>query len=109
MLVDPWTQLDFLHFDDFLALARLGGLLLFQEPELAIIQQPAYGRDLIRYDLNEVEAGFLRQGNGVGDRQYAAILAFGIDKLNVLDPNLPIDARTLFLWGRGCFGRSANG
>ena len=67
MVVDAGPQLDFLDFDDLLALALLGRLLLLEEAELAEIEDFADRRRGVGDDLDEIEGRFFREALGLRD------------------------------------------
>ena len=57
-------------------------------------------RGRVRCDQHEVEPGFLGFGKGIARSNYAAVFAFGIDKLDVGAGNVLIGKRPIFLGRR---------
>ena len=105
----PGAQLDFLDLDDLLALALLGRFLLLEEAELSEIEDFADRRSGVGDDLDEIERGFFGQLLRVREIDDAAILAFGVDELNLNGADVAVDARPAFLRSRGGFHRTTNG
>jgi hypothetical protein len=98
VIVDARAQLDFLDLDGLLLLARLGGLLLLQEAELAVIEDFADRGRRVRRDLHEIEARVLRNPQGVEEGHDAPVLPRIIDQLHFADTaNISVGARAFFL------------
>ena len=108
MAVDVRAHLDLLDLDDLLVLARLGRLLLVGVFQLAEIEDLYDGRYRIGRYLNEIEPGLFGEQQCVVDGNIAAVLAFGVDKLDPGNPDVTVGARPI-LGRRRCFERSANG
>ena len=83
MVVDARPELDLLDLDDLLTLARLGRLLLLEEAELAEIEDLADRRGGVGNDLDQIERRFVGELLSICEVDDAAILAFGVDKLDL--------------------------
>eukprot|EP01035_Chromulina_nebulosa_P014088 gene14087-18643_t len=108
MVIDVRTHLDLLDLDDLLVLARLGRLLLVGVLQLAEIEDLYDGRDRIGRYFDQIEPGLFGEQQCVVDGNIAAVLAFGVDKLDPGNPDITVGARPI-LGRRRCFERSANG
>ena len=95
MIVDHGPVLQLLDLDDLLLLARLGGLLLLLIFVFAVVEDLDDRRGRIGRDLDQVEAGFLRGGERVGDRNGAFVGAVLLDQMDFADANLLVDARPI--------------
>ena len=97
VIVDARTILHFLQVNHvllFLGGARSLGLL---ELELPVVHDLDDRRPGERRDFHEIQAPFMRSGQGFIDRQYAQLVAVVRDHAHRTDANLPIDA------GARCF------
>jgi len=109
VIVDHRTELDLLDLDDFLALARFGGLLLRGIFELPVIEKFADRRIGVRRNFHEVETGLgghLDRGLGLHDSKVRSVL---IDQLNFEVADILVDAGPVFLNGGWRSGRTTNG
>jgi hypothetical protein len=79
------------------------------ELEFAVVQHLADRRIGVGHDLDQIDAGLFGDGERLDQGHDAAILAFGVDQLDVTGADFPVGARTLFLRGRRSFHRTANG
>src|SRR5712671_4693026 len=109
VIVDHRAEFDFLDFDDLLLLARFRLLFLLLKFVLAKIEQLADRRLGVRRNLDEVEAGLLRQRQCVGNRNCAAVGTVPIDQMNLAFADVIIDARTVFRDGWRGSHRATNG
>jgi hypothetical protein len=98
VIVDHRPEFYLLDLDDLLLLARLGGFLLRLIFVFAVIEDFADRRDRIRRDLDKIEPGLLRHGNGSADFSDALVGAVFIDELDLANADLLVDARP-FLGG----------
>ena len=105
----PGLQLDLLDLDHLLTLARLGRLLLLKEAKLAEIEDLADRRGRVGNDFDQIERRFVSELLRVCKVDDAAILAFGVDKLDLDCADVAIGARPAFLRRRGCLHWTTNG
>jgi hypothetical protein len=108
MRVDVRAHLDLLDLDDLLVATRLGGLLLVGVFQLAEIEDLDDRRLGVGGDFDEVEAGFLSQGESIVDRYNAPVLSAVVDELNLGNPDVLVRTRPV-LAGRRGLEWSANG
>jgi hypothetical protein len=96
VLVRLRSHLDFLDLDDRLLLAgilRAPALLILELPE---VHDPADRRRRFRRDLDQIELPFLRDPDGLGNRQNAELLALRADYPDFpssdpfVDPEVPL-------------------
>src|SRR5262249_20843503 len=109
VIVDHRTKLDFLDLDDFLLLARLGGLLLLLVLVLPVIEQLADRWTGVGRDLDQIKTGGLGGGQRFRNGHIAPVRAVFIDQVYYAGVNLLVDARAVFLDGRRGSHRAANG
>ena len=79
-----------------LLLAYLRALLVLVrivEPHLAMIENAANRRTLVRGDLNQVQIGFTSFFQGLGSGNYAQLLSIDANEANGTDTDLLVDAR----------------
>jgi hypothetical protein len=109
VIIDVRTEFDLLDLDDFLVLAGLGGLFLGLILKSAEVENFADRRNRLRSDLDKIKPCFFRAGKRLKIRDYAEVLAFVVNQLNLGNPaDLPVDTRPI-LGGRRRAKRSANG
>ena len=109
VVVDAGPELDFLDLDHLLALARLGRLLLLEEAVFPEIEDLADRRRGVGNDFDQIERGFFRELLRVGEIDDAAILAVGVDELNLNCADVAIDPRPAFLRRRDGLHGTTNG
>ena len=109
VVVNARAKFDFLHLDDFLALAGLGGLFLLKKAEFAIIEDLADRGRRIGDDFDQIEPGLFRQSKGLFDVLDALILTFLVDQHDLAGADLTIGFGSRFLRNGRCFHWAANG
>ncbi len=104
--VDVGPELDLLDLDHLLTLARLGLLLLFLEPELAVVEDLADRRIGVRRDLDQVQPDFLGGLQSRGGGHDALLLSVLIDQQDAQRADVFVHAWAVL--GRRCGHRATN-
>src|SRR5262249_37599265 len=105
VIIDAGPHLDLFDFDDLLALARFGGLLLLLVFVFAVIEDLGHGRRGVRRYLDEVETGIDRAGQGISHGDDTKVLAGMVNQADFAGADIFIHPRTGWLaLGRGSHG-----
>jgi hypothetical protein len=102
VVVDVRPHLDLFDLNDFLFLLGFSFLFLLLIFVFAVIEDLAYGRGRIRRDLNKIEACLRCDSYRLIGGNDAAFFTLVINKKNLRNINVFIDARPIGLLGRGC-------
>jgi len=109
VVVDHRPELDLLDLDDLLFLAGFGLLLLLLEPVFAVVQDLADRRHGVGRNLDQIETGFRGLGQGVCDGGGPEVGTVLVDKVNLANTDVFIDALAVLLDGRLRSLRATNG
>src|SRR5215831_18509353 len=102
VIIDAGPHLDLFDFDDLLALAGFGGLLLLLVFVFAVIEDLGHGRGGVRRYLDEVETGIDRAGQGISHGDDTKVLAGLVNQADFAGADIFIHPRTGWLaLGRG--------
>ena len=93
MIVDFWTNPDFLELDDVLVPARFALLLRLLVPELAVIHQAANRRHRVGSHLYKIKPALARHIKRIAGRNHTDLIAFFIDQPDFTNPDSFIDSR----------------